>query len=405
MKNHAHLITNPFAINGIIWLVVIIIYNLKWSDWYPPLTTELSLFLYVTSLFSIFIGILTTKAKCYVYKEFNTHFKDITFVKKSIIVLYILLCIEFIACKQIPIFSILFLRGNYGAYQEFGLPIIHVLIVSGFIFIYAFSIYYYINEKNIIYRKKIRLYILLCIICGILIVNRALLMHMFCIFLFIFLMSKKNIISYVIKLGIISIGILFLFGIIGNIRNSDTLEAGKQYILQVGNASTKFRESKIPVEFFWGYLYISSPLSNVQYTINHNENHTSIDNLFPFIINNLLPQMISKRIGLESKGDGLLINENLNVGSVYLEAYAEMGWIGIWIMYIFTFPFVWFTLKFITPRSKYYIPCLAIINTIITFNIFNNMFIFSGIVPSLYFPIILRFSNFFRVLKPKKNIL
>ena len=84
MRKRFHYITNPFAIYGITWLLVITIYNLKWSDWYPSLSSELCLFIYITAFFSFITAYVTHKTHYFEYKKFKVKEKEIRIIKRSI---------------------------------------------------------------------------------------------------------------------------------------------------------------------------------------------------------------------------------------------------------------------------------------------------------------------------------
>lgn len=188
------------------------------------------------------------------------------------------------------------------------------------------------------------------------------------------------------KLMIIAFGVFFLFGAIGNLRNSDSIESGREYIMMVGDATPKFRDSKIPAEFFWIYLYMTSPLSNVEHTIEKRKSDYSFDNFVRYCVLCLCPEMISKRLGFE-RTKGELITENLNVGSIYMESYIYYGWIGMGLSFFFMFFFV-FVNRFLVPiQSPFYVSSVAIVDIVVLFNIFSNMFVFSGLVPALCYPI------------------
>lgn len=382
----SHYLTNPFCIYSISWLCVMVIYQLPWSTLFPPLSTELLLFLIITCAISGLVGIITTKLNLFKFKEIQVDNQIIKYNKKLLEILYIGLIIEFITQRQIPILSYIFNITGHQDYTEFGLPIIHTFIITGFMFVSGFAAHAHFSTKEKLYKKNLKIIMLGSILPGILIINRAILMYSFFLWIILYMMSINNVFKHIFKIFIIGLIILFSFGTLGNLRNGETIELGKEYIMNVGQATPEFRQSIIPVEFFWIYLYISSPLSNLQYTIDKQKKDFDIENFVEYYIGALMPQMISKRIGFEIP-KGLLIRDNFNVGSVYYSAYAGFGWIGMMCTFIFMFFFIILTLKLIGSQSPFYTTSIAIIDTIIFFNIFDNMFIFMGLIPALCYPI------------------
>ena len=94
--------------------------------------------------------------------------------------------------------------------------------------------------------------------------------------LFLYLVKNRKV-SLKIK-GKILIGILlglFLFGVAGNYRT--VLKNDTSYFMKMMEATPAFSESIIPKEYSWGYIYISSPLATLQYTLSQIENKNSDD--------------------------------------------------------------------------------------------------------------------------------
>ena len=80
-----------------------------------------------------------------------------------------------------------------------------------------------------------------------------------------FISQKKNIIRKLFVLVAFGITAIYMFGYLGNLRSSN---GDPTYIPRASGATDKFLDSKIPKEFYWGYLYIASPVANLQNNIN-----------------------------------------------------------------------------------------------------------------------------------------
>jgi hypothetical protein len=221
---------------------------------------------------------------------------------------------------------------------------------------------------------------------------------------FVLFMSSKKLLKLIVRLTIIIIGVLFLFGLAGNVRVTGNKNVNS-IILDWGQATENFRNSIIPKEFFWGYLYTTSPLANVQETINHHHiTNFSLQKFGTFINRNFLPDFIWKRnvFFIRPYEHVDQISSAFTVGTVYGTSFAYMGWWGIFIMFFYILFFNLVVLLSFSKSSSFFVTGVAILDCIMLFNIFDNMFSFSGLSLQLFYPIFFGlFSNvrFF----PKKN--
>jgi hypothetical protein len=197
--------------------------------------------------------------------------------------------------------------------------------------------------------------------------------------------------------------VFYLFGVLGNYRNANDMEVGREYIKQIGQATPRFTDSFVPTEFLWPYLYVTSPLSNVQNTMDKlGEIEPDVMDFLNYMIGGLAPQVISKRLGFMEK-HGVLIEPHLNVGSIYYGSYAGLGWLGMWLSFLFMFYFVFVNNRLVPKGSIYYVTMLALVDTVIIFNMFDNMFKFSGLVPALCYPILLSYIEEYKLKRKQKN--
>lgn len=386
LKNH--LITNPFVLYGITWIVVMLFYILPWSELLPPLRIELILFLAITSIISFLIGLPFYFRNYFVFQHIDVDDTKVRNVKYALIVLYLLLTVECIVQKNVPLISYLFLDADQSAYKDFGLPFLHVIIVNGFGYLFLLTGHLYLSETN---KKRIgvlRNVMILCILAGMLVYNRGLVMYSLFGYALMYLMSKRHLFVIILKVTFLFVGILFLFGLMGSYRNAGGMEQGRQFALDIAKATPQFRETGIPAEYLWAYIYVTSPLGNLQNTINQSDpNEIRVRN-FPEYLMELLPEMVSKRTGLEVR-DGERIAYYLTVGTVYMRSYATFGWSGMIIMFMFTLVFIVVVLLLIPRSSNYFISSVIVVCLIVFFNLFDNMFSFMGLAPQLAFPITL----------------
>ncbi|WP_214228854.1 O-antigen polymerase [Pedobacter sp. B4-66] len=380
-------LTNPFFIYSLGFLLVFLVYTLRWSDKYPALSANLILFLFATFLISFFLAFILEKFK-------RNEFAKIDPDKNRIIVIstiYAGYFLEFAYSGGIPI--ILTIINPAYSYKDFtGIPTFHVILGTYGIFysIYLFHQYVCSEEK----RKAFILYII-SVIPNILVINRGAVMIILIASLFIYLMAIgkvgiKKVLTIVLSLFIL----IYFFGIIGNIRYKASKE-DKAYILRIGGASDKFIESNIPPEYYWGYLYIATPIGNMQNIVNKRQEDFNPKNIPYFIAAELLPDFISKRVisllsldrNLEpDRAEDFYVIRILNAPTVYYRSYYLLGWFGAWSMYIYSAMVMLFYPFIISRNSKYYITGWACLATIILLNIFSNMWATAGTI--LFWPIL-----------------
>lgn len=387
-------IINPYILYSIVWMFTLSIYSLGWTSIYPNLSLDLIFFICITSLLSFLWGLYKVKTNSFfivnIYPS-KKYFKKLLAISKMTI---IFLFLEFVIFGSIPLLNYITGNASMGDYTDFGIPVVHVIVMTSYEFIQLFCFHCFLKCKDRIIRKKfIMLYIGNMAVLT-LVMNRGILMYTIFGSILVFFMVKKQILRYIVKLLLFVFVVFWLFGVLGNLRSGSNIEEGKEMILELGGATNKFRESYVPSELFWPYLYITSPLSNVQYNINNTEVNYNISDFVSFFVNDCLPQTISKRLDMPYK-KGKLVNDSLNVGSVYMKPYANLGWIGMILIFIFMFVFIEINIRLIPNKSPLFPSLLAIIDLIVIFNIFDNMFIFSGLVPAVLIAIYLARVKYF----------
>src|SRR6185369_12758330 len=152
-------------------------------------------------------------------------------------------------------------------YKTFGVPSLHVFTVT-------FTSFYCIYLFRLLLESKKKVYLLLYFInmsSAILIYSRSMLFFNLASSFFLYLLCLDKIPYKKLLLSVpIIITLFYLFGVVGTARVS--FESKTSYdqnsFLDNGKATVQFRNSIIPKEFFWPYIYISSPLANLQVNIN-----------------------------------------------------------------------------------------------------------------------------------------
>lgn len=396
-RRYRSLLVNPFFLNGLIWLVVLMVYQLGWSRLCPSLSDGMLFFLISTSVLSILSGVW--------YFQYHTisflPLKDFSVkaLTRCLIVLWILFIIEIAAAGGSPLLAYLGV-GPKVLYDEFGLAGVHVIVVNGLSCVAIYTFYAYRSTQDKVVRKRLLYILCATLLPFILMFNRGGTMTILLGMFLILLLSTSSPVKIIWRAVFVGISILFIFGVMGNMRWKAHGSSGnhlEKIILQVGKASPEFQKSSIPKEFFWGYLYIATPLGNVQNTINRvKERESDTQDLQDMMLYEFTPEIITKRIKGEDsketkKHQAILITQSLNATSVYGRVYKFLGWGGMWAMFAFTMLFILINLNIVPKNSKWFLPVLITIDEIIIMNLFDNMFIFMGMIPQLFIFLLIYF--------------
>lgn len=361
---------NPHLLYCIGFFIAIILYALGWSDVYPPLSLPLSAFISATLLLHFALSRKWKKANAVVFYKTTPAINPIGIT----IFIYALWIADFIYEGGVPLIKIL--TNQPYDYRLFGVPSLHVLAVTFSSFYILYLFHTYISNRN----KLILILYLFNSAAAILIYSRSMLFFNLTGSAFIYLFSLEHFpIKTATLLFIVGIGFLYFFGVVGNKRIA--FEAKKPYnsetFLEIGRASNNFRDSGIPKEFFWSYIYISSPLANLQANIRYTDSipAPSLNRTLAFINNEILFESISKRInklvGIEREKE-ITIKDPFNVSTIYSRSYSYLGWTGMIIMAAWVLILPWAYFKMLIADNPYRLTGLAILCTVFTFLVYDN---------------------------------
>jgi len=379
---------NPFALYIVSFGAALLLYPLHWSSYYPPLQNSLIIFL-VTSFFLSLIA-----AKKFIGTG-DQHYEKIPppgvrQVALISIFLYAIWIIEFIHAGGVPIFLIL--TNQSFDYRTFGVPTLHVFLVTFSSFYVSYLFHVFLHSR----KRIILIFYIINLLPALLIFNRGMLMMNLSTSLFIYLYSIKSIerpVQKLLLLVVALVGLSLFFGVLGTLRVSHQTKQryGRSLVYEVGNATPSLKESMIPSEFFWDYLYFTSPMANLQLTTSQPAPEISVRNLFEWGNNEVLLDAFSKRINAHiglSKRQGPRIAPHLNASTVYAESFMYGGWytMGLMTLVLMFFPFLY--KRLLSVESSYYVTGMAMLNTLYLFLIFDNMLAFSGFSFQLSYPLL-----------------
>lgn len=360
-------IKNPVFFFFILWLFVLYLYSLNYSHVLIALKKETIIYVILSclSFFMSFITIrllfLNKKILLNKYYSSNISINDNLFIIFRIWLFFSL--IEIFYFKGLPLLG-LFGFGGRESYTEWGIPSLHGFLNAIVITLSNYLFYYYITTKN----KKYLILFSLCLLWSVLLVTRQMFLSMVLHSMFIYILCMNIKIKSFLKVFSLGLLVIILFGIVGDLRSGDS-----ESFLNLAQPTSDF-PLWLPSGFLWVYVYIVSPLNNLNFNIINYPNFNF--NLSP-IVSSFFPSFIREKIFPPSNEFNFqLVNEYLNVSTMFPKYLSSFGYFGSLIFYyLFGLVISYFYLKFRTDKLNLkWMFCLIIIFHNIMFSVFVDFF-------------------------------
>lgn len=362
-----------------IWLIVLSIYSLAWSNFNVALDPQLLGYLLIGSTIAILVGIITSKRNRYVPL-------DKTLARKPYISigLFTGFCIEMLHNRSVPLLNIgVFQSSSYGDFQ--GLPGLHVVLISLGIFYSGYLFYLYLESS----RRELLFEISVIQLSFLLVFSRSSIVFslMFCAIIFLskhFSDGKRFLdikITTFLVLVLLVVLVPYIFGILGNARSGVPI-FDESYISDVAAESSSYPRF-ISKQYLWAYSYLTSPLANLNLNIMHGNTNTD---LIKFLLS-MVPETISKSLTGELSVNALLWYEPLNACTGFIEPYYFGGIAGLWISMLVSFVYL-LVLQSIHVESPFHTLVCAACCLVIICQFFLNSFSFMGLAPIPIFAVI-----------------
>ncbi len=376
---------NPFLAYIISFSAAILLYTFCWSTLYPSLSPGLLVFLVAT--------IAVHGAIAMRWKRSLENYPMVVLTEDSR-PLYVtgLICLlwlaDFVHAGGIPIIKIL--ANEPYDYRAFGIPTLHVFTVTfaSFYTVYLFRLFLDTRKKSVL------VFFCINLAAAVLIYSRAMFIFnlVSCAFIGLHYIGKLNARYLAISAAVLAV-VLFLFGVLGNLRESHVhqVDDGNAFFLETGSASKSFRNSIVPNEYFWAYVYLTSPLANLQKNINLADRHPpGIRRLGGMVVSEWIFDSISKRL-FKTK---LLIDPGehtiypFNVSTVYSRSFSYQGWFGMAATAIFILILPWVYLRIVGQTSPYLTIGLGILCTMYLFMMYDNTISTTGLGFQIAYPVL-----------------
>lgn len=355
------LFTNPILAFILIWAIVLYMYSLHLSGVLLKLDSATAM--YILLVLAVLLISLFFVTFLFWKKSFknNFYFEDKNTKSKIRILVFIwaiFSLLEIILFKGLPVFSFF---GIYSIpYTEWGIPSLHGFLNAIIIIVSNYQLFYYYRTK-----KKVYLfYFFCCLIWPILLVTRQMLLSMLLQALIFTLIYKSVRLQTVIRIAVFFLVFIIVFGIIGDFRS------GADSFMSLAQPTENYPEW-LPSGFLWVYIYITTPINNINYNILKFSNfnfHPSLlyANIFPSFIRNYI---IKSDQGVNYE----LVNENLNVSSFFINYLDAFGYYGS-LFYFFIFGLIISFIYFKTKSRKSNISWVFVL-TVIVHNIIFSVFV------------------------------
>lgn len=383
---------SPFILVAVSYLIAIILYGLNFSTLFPTMSAQLLVFLLAFCLLC-FVGHWLFK-RSFLGADFTGPNGEITIsvatFRKTVAILYAGLIAEFVYARGIP------LIGNAGSYTDFGIPTFHVVLMTTTSFVSLLIA----ARLCFATTHRLQLWVLygLTLLPFLLVVNRGLFALSIGSGLFYWLLYKYKTISVKVKLGVLLLGIvgLYAFGLFGNFRTQRdyhqvTTVTDTTVMMRIGGASETFKKAPIPKPFFWSYIYVASPLANLQKTMTNQDPVVTGESVKGFILQAFVWDFISKRFVSEEVPQVSQVSPELNVSSAFSAPYLYLGFPGmvLFAIYLLVLPFIYMILLHLFAREYRYIG-LATLCTIYAFMFFIDFLTYTALSLQLIFPFALQ---------------
>lgn len=360
-------LTNPVFLFSFIWIITLLLYSSQLSYILTPLKSE-TLLLIWTIVFSFILPYLfylfTFKRPVF---SLNIKLQDVALDRKVARRVKVLAYVwggasffEFLVVGNFPLLS-LFGIGRPVNYVDFGIGGLHGLLNACFLFFggYAFLKYKKTGSKKYLY------ILFLIMLWPTLLVSRQLLLSLLIQLVFLYLITTRMQFSQYLKLFITMLLIIFIFGFIGDIRSD------REHLLKLAQPVYEYPDF-LPSGFVWVYIYITSPLNNINFNIlGYSPSFLPVNTfstLLPSFLRDVYYSMFSNTGGVT-----YLYNEAFNVSSFLEPLLKDFGNIGIIfpIILISTFSiFVFHKAK----KNIVYVLMLSVVLHSITLSVFINFF-------------------------------
>lgn len=327
---------NIYSCYAYVWFTVLILYLLGLSGFNSPLSVSLLMFLLASCLVSLFLGYIS-----HISNQKMESSEDMPEQSRSYlapIVFTIFFFLDFAYQGGVPLFT-----GSYSGYdvgaetqETVGIPVVHVLIA-------ALAIFYTVYLSAFIAKSvSFNLLVKYSWMISLLILNQSRGYVTYCIIILVFLILmnhplsvKVNSVLVFLLAFIMLLVLVFFIGAFGNVRSGKNWN-DNSFIEAIGNYT--IWPPLIPKQFMWTYTYVTTPLANLNLSLNSSSGIKSTLDLFLSMLpENLIKSNMSSFV---ISRDFIATYLNASTGfSLPVEIAGQVG-----LYYYFLFQVIYFAI-------------------------------------------------------------
>lgn len=376
---YKHIFLNPFYWYSAIWSFVLLLYPLNWTKAYEPLDTRLWLFFLATVAASLFIGFYFgryLKRTAFPYRR-----PEHTIACAALLLVgYIA---DFVYGGFVPLFAVL--AGSEKTYKDFhGMPSVHGLLLSFSLFFGAYMFYCFLREKDRRYKILFLAYDGMILLMFLFLYTRAFLMLMAFIIAVILLSFCQRIrLWHLLATAAAAIVLLYFFGVLGNIRSGSPWN-DTNYLMGVAAIDPASVPAFLPKQFLWAYVYLISPLGNLNHLVIHYTPTFEIGG----VLYSLVPDIVGRVLFRHASDVTLpLVIKNLTVLSGFGSMYYFGGFLGLFTEFAYMTLLDCALIRVSLYRSEYIYPTGALACTVTAFLFFENFLNYTVVMFSFVYPL------------------
>jgi oligosaccharide repeat unit polymerase len=338
---------SPVILYGVVWAVVALLYTLSLSEMLQPIKIEtiyLVSFSWLCLLAGWLIASIYTKMiniKPVSREAYFTYFQ----CRKREFRLYLLLVIWLVATvaevfvyKNLPLLSA-FGIGPPLRYTEFGFPGIHGLLNATY---FCLSVFFFIKAfvtKRAIYWSIF----LILLLWPFLALSRMMIIAIIVQVLFASLIlskSRRDIKKY-IQYALLLMVVVLVFGYLGDVRN------GREHLLGLAQLTFEYPDW-LPSGFAWVYLYVVTPINNLNYAVDYFPN---VSELPIEVVSRIFPSFIRTELFLllDKETEVYLVASAFNISTLFLPLIQDFGFLFAPVVFIF----IGFVINFLVYKALY----------------------------------------------------
>lgn len=357
---------HPAIIFSSIWLTVVLLYSLHLSKWLQYSTSQV--FTVISYIWLPFIGVFILYAGLHhftnlAYPSRRAVLVDLHLLERRLSIWFrlwmLISMVEILVSGGIPLLWLV--QGRSKTYMDFGIPSLHGLVNSLLVSvaISRLALFFLTGAKR---HLKVPAFVL---IWSVLAVTRQLMMISLAEYTIVFLAMRPLHIRTLAKIAAGMALVVLVFGFIGDMRT------GSGHFRSLAEPTAQYPDW-MPSGVLWSYIYISTPINNLIYTMHSFQPEN--DALFPKTAATLFPTVVRNLIyGSESAQaeSGNLVTQAFNVSTAYVgpfEDYGQSGMIGFSVLISFACMFVWYR------RGLRNLLIFAVFTQCLAFSLFFNLF-------------------------------